>query len=359
MKVGVLSEGRVQLEDRPAPSPGPGELVVSLAACGICGTDLEKLRGNYRTAGILGHEAVGSIDALGEGVERFHRGERVFVHHHVPCYACEVCRRGAYTFCPEYGKSNLDPGGFAERFRVSADHVRKGAVLALDPKLSWEEGALLEPAACALTALRAVSFASGNRVIVLGLGPVGLLYARVAHALGAGWIGGTELSPLRREAANRGGVDVVLDPREPAKVREAVEQGTRGAGADLVVVATGAPAAVELAGTLARRGGTLNLFGLPLAGSRLGMDLQQLYLRGVRVVPTYATTERDVADLHALVARGRLPLADLVSHRLPLAEIEGAFELAARPEEALKVLVTGPAFQGQRDVGPARAAPTG
>ncbi|MCI4345137.1 MAG: alcohol dehydrogenase catalytic domain-containing protein [Thermoplasmata archaeon] len=349
MKVGVLSEGRVQIEERPAPTPGPGELVVTLAACGICGTDLEKLRGNYRTAGILGHEAVGSVDALGEGVEKFHVGDRVFVHHHVPCYACEVCRRGAFTFCPEYAKSNLDPGGFAEKFRVSADHVRKGAVLRLDPKLTWEEGALLEPAACALTALRAVRFDSGDRVMILGLGPVGLLYARVAHALGAGWIGGTELSPLRRDAASRGGVEVVLDPRDPAKVREAVERGTHGAGADLVVVATGAPAAVELAGSLGRRGGTVNLFGLPLAGSRLGMDLQQLYLRGLRVVPTYATTERDVADLHALVARGRLPVADLVSHRTPLAEIEEAFELAARPGVALKVLVTGPAFAGRRD----------
>jgi L-iditol 2-dehydrogenase len=344
MKVGVLADGRVQLEDRPEPTPGPGELVVRLAACGICGTDLEKLRGNYRTAGILGHEAVGSVEALGGAVDQFHRGDRVFVHHHVPCYACDVCRRGAYTFCPEYGRSNLDPGGFAESFRVSADHVRKGAVLPLDPKLSWEEGALLEPAACALTALRAVEFGSGDRVMILGLGPVGLLYARVAHALGAGWIGGTEFSALRREAATRGGVDIVADPRDAAAVKQAVEAGTRGAGADLVVVATGAPEAVELGAALVRRGGVLNLFGLPHAGTQLGPDLQQLYLRGLRVIPTYATTERELSDLHALVARGRLPIRDLVSHQFPLARIAEAFALATKPEEALKVLVTGPSI---------------
>jgi L-iditol 2-dehydrogenase len=344
MKVGVLAPGRVELVDRPEPSAGPGEIVVELAACGVCGTDLEKLRGNYRTAGILGHEPAGRVAQVGAGVERFRPGDRVFVHHHVPCYACEVCRRGAWTFCPEYGKSNLDPGGFAERFRVSADHLRKGAALPLAPSVSWEEGALLEPGACALTALRAVSFPPGGSVVVLGLGPVGLLFARIARALGAGWVGGTELSPLRRAAAERGGVDAVVDPRDALEVARVVHAGAGAAGADLVVVATGAPAALELGLSLVRRGGTLNLFGLPEAGQRLAADLQELYLRGIRIVPTYATTERDIADLHALVVGGRVALRDLVTHRLPLDRIAEAFALAGRPAEALKVVVTGPAM---------------
>jgi L-iditol 2-dehydrogenase len=344
MKVGILSGGQVRLEDRPAPEPGPGELTVRLAACGICGTDLEKLRGNYQSAGILGHEAAGVVDAVGAGVTGYATGDRVFVHHHVPCYACEVCRRGAYTFCPEYGKSNLDPGGFAERFRASEAHVRRGAVLRLAPSVTWEEAALLEPAACGLTALRAVGFTSGDRVAILGLGPVGLLYARLAHALGAGWIGGTELSPLRREAALRGGVEAVADPRQESQVLEMIQRATAGAGADLVVVATGAPAALSLAHRLVRRGGTVNLFGLPEPGSRLDVDLQQLYLHGTRVLPTYATTERDLADLHSLLAGRRLPVGDLVTHRVPLDRIGEAFEAARQPEHALKVVVTGAAF---------------
>ncbi|MCI4341100.1 MAG: alcohol dehydrogenase catalytic domain-containing protein [Thermoplasmata archaeon] len=344
MKVGLLSDGRLLLAERPEPTPSRGELTVRLAACGICGTDLEKLRGNYSTAGILGHEAVGAVDGIGEGVNGFSVGDRVFVHHHVPCYACPVCRRGAYTFCPEYGRSNLDPGGFAERFRVSAEHLRKQAVLPLAAGLRWEEAALLEPAACALTALRSVGFAGGDRVVILGLGPVGLLYARLAHAIGAGWIAGTELSALRRDAALRGGVQAVADPQDPGAVRKMVREGTDGTGADLVVVATGAPAAVDLAGDLVRRGGTVNLFGLPHAGTHLSMDLQQLYLHGVRIVPTYATTERELSDVHALAASGRLPLRDLVSHRIPLGRIDEAFAVAADTSQSLKVVVTGPAF---------------
>jgi L-iditol 2-dehydrogenase len=343
MKVGVLQPGRVALEDRPEPTLGAGELVVELAACGICGTDLEKLRGNYRTAGILGHEAVGVVRSVGDGVAGYPVGTRVFVHHHVPCYTCPVCRRGDYTFCPEYGKSNLDPGGFAERFRVSADHVRKGAVLPLASNVTWDEGVLLEPAACALTALRVLSPPPAASVFILGLGPVGLLYARIARALGAGWVGGAEISEFRRTAAERGGMDATVDPRSELEVQRVLHAGTGGLGADLVVVATSAPAAVNLAGSLIRRGGTLNLFGLPEAGTQLPIDLQRLYLSGIRVVPTYATTERDLSDLHRLVQQGHLPLRDLVTHRVPLDQIAEGFAIAARPGEALKVAVTGPA----------------
>jgi L-iditol 2-dehydrogenase len=345
MKVGRLAGGgSVALEDVPVPVPGPGEITVELAACGVCGTDLEKVRGNYRTAGILGHEPVGRIVEIGAGVTDLVAGDRVFVHHHVPCYACEVCARGDYTFCPSYSKSNIDPGGFAERFRVPSGHVEKHAVLRLAPSIDWESGALLEPAGCALTALRRIGLPDQARVFVLGLGPVGLLYARVCRALGAAWVGGSETSSRRREAGLRGGADVAVDPREEGAVRRAVEAATGGHGVDLAVVATGHPAVLRSAFDIVRRGGTVNLFGLPESGGRLDYDLQKLYLDGIRVVPTYATTEPDVAEVHRRVAEGELVLSDLVSHRLPLPEISEAFRLAGRPDEALKVVVTGPAF---------------
>ncbi|MGI0053239.1 MAG: alcohol dehydrogenase catalytic domain-containing protein [Thermoplasmata archaeon] len=345
MKVGVLADGAVRLEERSPPALAPGEIRVALAACGICGTDLEKLRGNYRSSGgVLGHEAVGVISETAGPVEGFSPGDRVFVHHHVPCYRCAVCRRGDLTFCPEYARSNLDPGGFAEGFRVSAHHLARGAVLPLAPSVGWEEGALLEPAGCAWTALRSVGFPAGGKLLVLGLGPVGLLYARVARARGAGWVGGTDPSPLRREAARRGGIDAVFDPTTPEELRRELAGAIGPPGVDVVAVATGAPAAVEGAFDSVRRGGTVNLFGLPEAGSTLHQDLQSVYLRGIRIVPTYATTEGDLHELHRLVSAGRLPLKDLVTHRFPLDRIGTAFEMARQPDRALKVLVTGPAY---------------
>ncbi|HTT46305.1 MAG TPA: alcohol dehydrogenase catalytic domain-containing protein [Thermoplasmata archaeon] len=346
MRFGRLaSPGSVALDERPEPSPGAGEVTVTLAACGVCGTDLEKLRGNYRTAGLIGHEPVGRVAHVGEGVRGLSVGDRVFVHHHVPCYACEVCARGDYTFCPTYSKTNIDPGGFADTFRVPRENVERNAVLRLDAKVDWDTGALLEPAGCALTALRKVGLPERATVLVLGLGPVGLLYARLARALGASWVGGTEIAGLRRAAAERGGIDVTLDPRAPATVRAAVDAATTGRGVDLAVVATGHPSVAKSATELVRRGGTVNLFGLPEAGSRLDVDLQDLYLRGVRVIPSYATTEPDIAEVHRLVVEGKLSIGDLVTHRIPLARIEEAFRLAGRPEEAVKVIVTGAAWK--------------
>ena len=337
-------EGSVVLEERPEPRAGAGEVTVRLAACGVCGTDLEKLRGNYRTAGILGHEPVGRIAEVGRGVAGLAAGDRVFVHHHVPCGSCDVCRRGDPTFCPTYSRTNLEPSGFAEVFRASAEHVAKGAVLPLDPTVDWSTGALLEPAGCALTALHKVGLPPGATVLVLGLGPVGLLYARLAKALGASWVGGTEISALRRQAAVRGGIDGTVDPRDPSAVAELVRAATGGQGVDLAVAASGHPSVARTAVDQVRRGGTVNLFGLPEAGSHLETDLQQLYLRGVRVVPSYATTEPEIREVHAMVVDGRLRLGELVSHRRPLAEVAEAFRLAGRPEEALKVVVTGSAF---------------
>ena len=344
MRFGRLAgPGTVVLEERPEPVPGPGEVTVTLAACGVCGTDLEKLRANYRTAGVLGHEPVGRVARVGDGVPDLAVGDRVFVHHHVPCYACEVCARGDYTFCPTYSKTNLDPGGFAETFRVPRENVERKAVLRLDPKVDWDSGALLEPAGCALTAIRRVGLPEHATVLVLGLGPVGLLYARLARTLGASWVAGTEVSPLRRSAAERGGIDATLDPRDPGAVRAAVDAATQGRGVDLAVVATGHPSVVKSATELVRRAGTVNLFGLPESGSRLDADLQDLYLRGIRLVPSYATTEPDIAEVHRLVVSGRLSIADLVSHRIPIERIADAFRLAGRPDEAVKVTVTGAA----------------
>jgi L-iditol 2-dehydrogenase len=344
MRFGRLSSaGALELGDVPAPTAGPGEVVVTLAACGVCGTDLEKLRGRYQSAGVLGHEPAGRVSEVGSGVSGLAVGDRVFVHHHVPCYECAVCARGDLTFCPTYKRTNIDPGGFAEAFRVPAENVRRGAVLALGPDVSWETGALLEPAGCALTAIHRVGLPPNASVVILGLGPVGLLYARLVRALGAAWVGGTEISPLRRTAAERGGIDVAIDPREDDAMAAAVARATQGAGVDLAVVATGHPAVVRQATDLVRRGGTVNLFGLPEPGSRLDADLQSLYLRGTRILPSYATTEPDIAEVHRLVRSGRLSLDDLVTHRFPLDRIADAFATAARPSDAVKVIVTGAA----------------
>lgn len=342
MKVGLLVPGGVKLEERPAPTAGPGEVVVRLSACGVCGTDLEKVRGNYAATGRIGHEPAGRIEAVGPGVKGFAIGQRVFVHHHVACGDCEVCRAGTPTFCPRYQSTNIDPGGFSELFRVPAENVARGAVLPLPDTLTDDEATFIEPLGCCLEGLRATPFRPGQSVVVLGLGPIGLLYLRLLKAQGARWLAAGDLSAPRRHWAETSGAHTVFDPRGSADVATLVGRETGGLGADLVVVATGAPAAVTQATTLVRRGGTVNLFGLPEKGSRLDVDLQSLYLRGIRLVPSYATTEWGTGEALRLIAEGRVPVKDMVTHRFPLGRIEEAFAQASRADEAVKVVVTAP-----------------
>ncbi|MGI0054403.1 MAG: alcohol dehydrogenase catalytic domain-containing protein [Thermoplasmata archaeon] len=343
MKYARLVDGHVGLAEVPEPRAGVGEIVVTLAACGICGTDLEKVKGGYRASTTLGHEPVGRVSSVGEGVSGLFEGDRVFVHHHVPCGTCAVCRRGDFTFCATYAKTNLDPGGFSEKFRVSASHVRAGAVLRLDASIAWDEGTLLEPAGCVVTALRRVGFAPGRSVFVYGLGPVGLLYARIAKGLGASWVGGAEISARRRAVAEAGGIDLALDPRDAGGGIDRVHAATGGEGVDLAVVATGAPAALRGAFGLVRRGGTVNLFGVPATGSRLDVDLQELYLQGIRVVPTYATGEEEIREVHRMRVDGKLRLADLVTDHFPLSDVTVAFERARDADASVKVVLRGPA----------------
>ena len=167
----LAAPGTLALDDAPDPHPSDGEVVVELAACGVCGTDLEKLRGNYQTLGKIGHEPVGTVLEVGPGVPGLSAGDHVFVHHHVPCLACEVCRRGDLTFCPSYSASNIEPGGFAERFLVPSGNVAKGAILRLDATVGWDDGPLLEPAACALTAMHGLASHQGIRSSSSGSGP--------------------------------------------------------------------------------------------------------------------------------------------------------------------------------------------
>ena len=348
MKAGVLASGRVHLEEVAAPRAGPGEIVVAMRASGICGTDLEKARGNYRATGRIGHEPTGIVSEVGSGVNGISAGMRVFVHHHVPCYACPVCRSGMYTFCPTYQSTNIDPGGFAEFFRVPEPNVRRGAVLPLPDALTDEEGTFIEPLGCCLEALWATPFQPGMRALVIGLGPIGLLYLRLLRAAGASGLAASDLSPARRKAALASGADVVFDPRE-APSKASPQGGTSQESLvdfDLVVVATGAPQAIADGIQRCRRGGTVNLFGLPERGSHLETDMQELYLRGIRLVPTYATTERGTSHALELLASRRVVVRDLITHRFPLDQLPEAFAMAARTEEAIKVVVTAGAGSG-------------
>lgn len=163
------SANDIRIEEQAAPEPGPGEIVVAVAACGICGSDLMPWYLERRAPLVIGHEPAGTVVAVGAGVRDFRPGDRVFVHHHVPCFVCHDCRRGHHSLCPTFHATNIDPGGLAERIRVPALNVERD-VLHLPDSLSYEAATLIEPLACALRGVKIAAPHPGDTLAIVGSG---------------------------------------------------------------------------------------------------------------------------------------------------------------------------------------------
>jgi L-iditol 2-dehydrogenase len=326
-----LGGGRCELTELPVPQPGPGELLVRVSACGLCGSDLMTWYQDPRAPLVLGHEPVGLVVAAGEGAP-VAVGARVFVHHHVPCMVCRLCRAGRHTLCERFRATRIDPGGLAEYIRVPAENAAHD-VLVLPDGCSDLAGTLVEPLACVVRGQRAARVGPGSRVAVVGAGSMGLLQIRCALALGAARVVALEPRADRRELARRFGAETPGDGGT-GDARDALGAD----GADAVFVATSAVDAIQAGLPLAGPGGVVQLFAPPRPGTPVPLDLGAVWFREVSITSTYSAGPFDTRDALAMLVDGRVDAEALVSHRVPLADVEEAFRLA-RGGEALKVVV--------------------
>ncbi len=326
------------LEELETPIPGPGGLVVKMEACGLCGTDIEKMRGEYTAAmPVLGHEAVGTIASVGEGVSEFHEGDRVFPHHHVPDHTCHYCMAGSETMCEMYRSSNLTPGGFSEFFRVPRWNVSKGGVLKLPNGLDFDVASLIEPVACCMRALDKCDVKPGESVLVAGAGPVGMMHSMLLKSMGAKAIV-SDVSEGRLEFAKRFGVRLVINAAE-MDVPNSVKSETEGRGSDVVIVASGSPAAVVQGLRSVRKGGRVCLFGIPSKGSVLNYDIADMYNSELRVFASYGATETETKQALAHISSNQSEFAKLVTHRFALGNFEEAIDIATSGR-GMKIIVT-------------------
>jgi L-iditol 2-dehydrogenase len=294
------------------------------------------MRGEYTASmPVLGHEAAGVVSAVGDGVTTFREGDRVFPHHHVPCYDCYVCKAGDETMCDMYRKSNISPGGFSQFFRVPEWNLAKGGVLPLPDEVTFEEGALVEPTACCLRGIRKHAKA-GETVLVVGAGPVGLMHALLLEPMEVRVLI-SDISRPRLEFAERMRLGLVLDASgEDVPGRARAE--TQGRGADLAIVASGSKAAIMQGLRSIRKGGRVCLFGVPPQGTVLGYDISELYNSGQQIVTSYGADEVDTKAALGIIASNP-DFARLVTHRFPLSRFDDAVG-AATGGEAMKVVVT-------------------
>lgn len=335
------AEGGVRIETRPRPAPGPGEMLLRLRCAGLCGTDLFKLRHGTAPAGaVLGHEIVGTVAALGDGVAGFALGDRVAVPHHAACGECALCRRGEEPQCPAFRENLLVPGGFSEWVLVRERAVRQAA-FGLPAHISDEAGVFLEPAACVLRGIRHARLAETapppGSAAILGAGGMGLLHLLVLKAVHPD-LRVLVSDPLeeRLGLARRLGADAAVAPGD--ETLRAMEGLSDGLGADAVFDTVGGRGPLESALALSRPGGTVVLFAHADEGEQADFDLNAFFKSERRLLGTYSSSLADQREVFRLLSLRQLDPSPLVTHRLPLSRFEEAVGLA-RERRALKVLL--------------------
>jgi L-iditol 2-dehydrogenase len=314
--------GDVRIENMAVPSPGAGEIVIRVDACGLCGSDALDWYVAGKAPVVLGHEPVGRVAAAGRGVSALDEGDRVFVHHHAPCMRCAECTRRLWSNCATWRATQLDPGGFAEYARVPAPNVAHD-VLPLPSDLSDEDATFIEPVACCLRTLDKARVSAGDTVLVIGLGAMGLLLAQLAQLRTDMPVLGSDSRPERREGAQQFGV-VPLQPDDPAAVLDA----TAGRGADVVIVTPGSTAAVA-AGLAAAAPGARVVCFTPLDPAQpLVLNQTRLYFREIELLQSYSCGPDETREALQLLAAARITVGPLITHRVGLHGVADALRRA-------------------------------
>ncbi|MFN7955213.1 MAG: zinc-dependent dehydrogenase [bacterium] len=337
MRVGMYYRNDdVRVQELPVPKIGPGEALVKVHASGICGSDVMEWYRIKKAPLVLGHEIAGEIVELGAGVTRYKPGDRVFVSHHVPCNTCRYCLRGDHTACETLHTTNFDPGGFSEYLRVPSLQTDRG-IFVLPNEVSWDEGTFVEPLACVVRGQRVANLRPSDSVLVLGSGISGLMHIMLAKALGAGRILATDVADFRLDMAKDLGAEHTIRATDdvPARVKELNE----GRGADLVIVCTGARPAFTQALNSVDRGGSVMFFAPTDPGVDLPVPVNDFWRNGIKLMPSYGAAPNDLAISTELIRSKRVPVARLVTHRLPLDQIGVGFMLTAKPQNSMKVVI--------------------
>jgi len=327
----------VRLEEMPVPQVGPGEILMRVEASGVCGSDVMEWYRVGRIPLVLGHEVAGTVAETGKGVRRFKKGDRIAAAHHVPCMKCRYCKSGHETVCEMLRKTNFHPGGFAEYIRLPAVNVERG-VLALPNSVSFEDATFIEPLACVARGQRLAGLKKGDTVLIAGSGMSGVLHAALAKARAAKRVITTDVIEYRRKFAERCGADEAMDARGdvPARVRAASD----GLGADIVIVTTGAPKAIEQALASVRRGGTVLFFAATEKGVTIPLSINDTFWRTeLTLMSSYAGSPADHKEALGLIKAGKVRVSDMITHRFGLAQSGDAFRFVSEAKDSMKVII--------------------
>lgn len=346
MRAAVLYDiDDIRIEDRPVPSLKAGELLVQTRASGICTGDIVAWYVRRKAPLVLGHEPAGVVAAIGSGQgpkddagRPFAIGDRVFVHHHAPCFSCSFCERGDHVQCAHWRASKIDPGGLAEYFRVP--HENLSDTLRLPDALPFEDGSLIEPLACVLKSLRRANLRAGDTLHIIGLGVMGLMHGLLAQARGLHVIG-SDFNPERREFAQQHGIAAIAPPEAERALRDA----TGGRGADVVICGPGTAEALRDALASVAAGGTVVMFTPLEPGIPFAFDASDLYFRDLSLVASYSCGPNDTREALAELAAGTISSTKLGAQVFPLDAVPQAYRALADAKLLKPIILFDPTLE--------------
>jgi len=322
------------------PTLGSGDILVQMHACGICGSDLEKVFGEYGQPSMrLGHEPAGIIIDVSSDVTEFKKGDRVFTHHHVPCYSCHLCKHGNETMCSKYYETNLSPCGLSEEYVVPKWNVDHGGVLKIPDSMSFEEAAMIEPLACCVRAWTKYSYQEGDSVAIFGVGPTGMMHVMLAKSKKFSKIFCFDVNDFRLGFAKKFNITDSINSLDENRKQRILDH-TEGKGVDVAIVATSSLKALEDAIDVVRKGGAVMMFGVPSKDAKIVLNMSKIYSKEITLVTSYAASDNDTKEALRLIESSQIDVKQLVTHTYPIQDSQKAFDHARSGDNAMKIIIT-------------------
>ena len=341
MKTASVKEPSViSVSETENPSLESGDILVQMHACGICGSDLEKVFGQYGQPSMrLGHEPAGVVLDVGSDVTEFKKGDRVFTHHHVPCYDCHFCNHGNETMCKKYYETNLSPCGLSEQYVVPAWNVSHGGVLKISDSLSFEEAAMIEPLACCVRAGTKYHYQEGDSVAIFGVGPTGMMHVMLAQAKKFSKIFCFDVNDFRLDFAKKFNITESINSTDETRKQKILDH-TENRGVDVAIVATSSLKALDDAIDMVRKGGAVMMFGVPSKGATMDLDMSKIYSKEITLVTSYAASDDDTKEALKLIESSQIDVKQLITHTYSIDDTQKAFDHARSGENAMKIIIT-------------------
>ena len=336
----VKESGVISVDDVETPQLNSGDILIQMESCGICGSDLEKVFGHYGQPSMrLGHEPAGIVLDVGSDVTLFKKGDRVFTHHHVPCYDCHFCNHGNETMCPKYYETNLSPCGLSEKYIVPAWNVSHDGVLKISEKTSFEEAALIEPLACCVRAWTKFPYQQGDSAAIFGVGPTGMMHVMLANAKKFSKIFCLDVNDFRLNFAKKFNITESINSMDENRKQKILDT-TDGLGVDVAIVATSSLKALEDAIGIVRKGGSIMMFGVPSKGAMMNLDMSIIYSKEITLVTSYAASDKDTTEALNLIESSQIDVKQLITHTYSINDSQKAFDHARTGENAMKIIIT-------------------